>query len=157
MITDEQIEQVPQEDQAVVKRLKREIRDRDLKIASLNMTLSSTKASLSDYILRAKQAEDAVQAASLHWDMDRVGEMISKHMDQRASEKAVQQQALIQTTLVSLGTALVEDDETLRTVVNNVVQGLNKALGYMHDIASKEQTRHRREQTIAKEKSVDKE
>jgi hypothetical protein len=53
-------------------------------------------------------------------------------MDQRATERAVQQQALLQSTLITLNSALQGDEETLRGLVNKVVQQVTMTLSYMN-------------------------
>lgn len=120
--------------------VKKVLREKDMKIASLQMTSSAHQNSMSEMALRAHQAEEMLALMSHDWDMEKVAELIHKHFDQRGMERAVQQQAIIQTTLVSLNTALgTGDPETLKEAVNIVVKGLTQALGTMHDITTKEQ------------------
>lgn len=118
--------------------VKKVMREKDMKIASLEMTLAATKSSLSDSLLRIRQAEEMVGLLSTGWDMKMVADIIGKHFDQRSTERAVQQQALIQATLVSLNTAMAADDPNLRSTVNTVVKGLTAALGTMHEIQTQQ-------------------
>ena len=106
------------------------------KVVSLELSLAATKSLLSDYALRTRQAEQT--AARLMADrltdeqVKQLGEMIATQMDQRATERAVQQQALLQSTLIVLNSALQGDEETLRGLVNKVVEQTTMALSYMN-------------------------
>lgn len=106
------------------------------KVASLELSLAATKSLLSDYALRTRQAEQT--AALLMGEkltdeqVKQLGQMIAGQMEQKATERAVQQQALIQSTLIVLNSALQGDEETLRGLVNEVVKQVTSALSYMN-------------------------
>lgn len=106
------------------------------KVASLELSLAATKSLLSDYALRTRQAEQT--AALLMGEkltdeqVKQLGQMIAGQMEQKATERAVQQQALIQSTLIVLNSALQGDEETLRGLVNKVVEQVTMALSYMN-------------------------
>jgi hypothetical protein len=105
-------------------------------VASLELSLQATKSLLSDYALRTRQAEQMASALMSERltgeQVTQLGQLIASHMDQRSTERAVQQQALLQSTLIVLNSALQGDEQTLRTLVNKVVEQATAALSYMN-------------------------
>jgi hypothetical protein len=104
--------------------------------ASLEMSLNATKSLLSDYALRTKQAEETV-ALLMREKLDvetvtKLAQLVTTHMDVRSKERAVHQQAILQTTLIALSSGLAGDEETLRTSVNNIIKSITAALGHMN-------------------------
>jgi hypothetical protein len=106
------------------------------KEASLELSLAATKSLISNYAMRARHAEEtASRLMSERLSTDQVqqlGSVIAAQMEQRANERAVQQQALLQSTLIVLNSALQGDEESLRTLVNTTVQQLTMALSHMN-------------------------
>jgi len=115
-----------------------------MRIASLEVTMASLQSTLSDYALRARQAEELVALHSQNWDMESISQTVIRHVDQRAEERAVHQQSLIQATILALTTALKGDEQELRQLVNTVVQELTKATMNMHELITKQQELQRR-------------
>lgn len=109
-----------------------------MEICSLQMQLAAVQATVSDAHVRARQAEEIAAACMANVNLEGLGAIIGRHIEQKAAERAVQQQGLIQATLVSLNTALQSDDsKVLRDTVNNVVKGLTMANATMHEIQVK--------------------
>jgi hypothetical protein len=110
-------------------------------LESLNMSLTALKSLLSDYALRANQAEALLgRMFSDKLTPEQVAELIktvSEQMHVRASERVVQQQALIQATLVSLEVGLQGDAEGLRATVANVVKSLTLSQSHMNASSKK--------------------
>lgn len=105
------------------------------RVESLHATITALKSLVSEYALRANQAEQL--SSKLMGDLDQIkaheiAAMIISHMDVRSKERAVHQQALIQATLVALTSTIHQDDSTLRGVVNTVIGSLTTALGSMN-------------------------
>jgi hypothetical protein len=113
-------------------------------IASLELRVTSLVSALSDASIRARQAEEMCGLMQSNWDMQQVVELIVRHMDQRATERAVQQQSLIQTTIVALNQALAGSDSELKEIVNTVVKELTMATSTLHELLTKEQELQRR-------------
>src|SRR5271156_1814624 len=110
-------------------------------LESLNMSLTTLKSLLSDYALRANQAEAvAGRLLSDKLSLEQFGEILTlmrEQMNVRANERSVQQQALIQATLISLEVAARGDDKTLRATVNEVTKQLTMAQSHMNAKATK--------------------
>lgn len=121
--------------------LHKDKRTQDFKVASLEMTLASLKATLSEAHARARHAEEMVALMQSNWDMQQVADVIKKHINQRAEERAIHQQALIQATIVSLNTALHSKEPIMNETVNTVLKGLTQALGTMHEINVKQKSK----------------
>jgi hypothetical protein len=105
-------------------------------LESLNMSLSTLKSLLSDYALRASQAE-AITGRLLSEKLSpeqfrEVLKTMSEQMGVRANERSVHQQALIQATLLSLESALRGDEPTLREAVREVTKQLTTAQSHMN-------------------------
>jgi hypothetical protein len=105
-------------------------------LESLNMSLSTLKSLLSDYALRANQAEAVagrLMSDKLSPEQFReVLTMMREQMNVRANERSVQQQALIQATLISLEAGARGDDTLLRSTVNEVTKQLTMAQSHMN-------------------------
>lgn len=105
-------------------------------IASLNMSLAALKSLLSDYVVRAKSAEDA--SAVLMQDklgpelLKDLAALIENQLGVRASERAVHQQAILQTTVVALNDALSHEQDKLRAEVELVIKELTRSLSTMN-------------------------
>lgn len=105
-------------------------------IESLNMGLTAVKSLLSEYATRAKHAEQA--AATLMQDklgpelLRELAALINHQLDVRGTERAVQQQAILQATLVAITHATKMPDEQMRAEVNNVVIELTRSLSVMN-------------------------
>lgn len=105
-------------------------------LESLNMSLSTLKSLLSDYALRASQAE-AITGRLLSEKLSpeqfrEVLKTMSEQMSVRANERSVHQQALIQATLLSLESALRGDEPTLRATVQEITKQLITAQSHMN-------------------------
>ena len=125
-------------DQGEVLALRKELLQKDLKIASLQMMAASYQSTMSEAQQRARHSEELCHALSSNVNMEQVAELVIKHVGERSNERAVHQQALMQATVTALSTALKMQDDSLRNCVNNVCQGLTRALGTMHEIQKKE-------------------
>ena len=105
-------------------------------IESLNMSLTVLKSLLSDYALRANQAE-AITGRLLSDKLDdqQFKALVASMNDQmgvRSKERAVHQQALIQATIISLEAAVKEDEAKFRSSVVEVVKQLVTAQSNMN-------------------------
>jgi hypothetical protein len=105
-------------------------------IESLNMSISVLKSLLSDYALRANQAE-AITGRLMSDKLDdqqfkALLHAMSEQMDVRSKERAVHQQALIQATIISLEAASKEDEAKFRASVVEVVKQLVTAQSHMN-------------------------
>lgn len=105
-------------------------------LESLNMSLSTLKSLLSDYALRATQAE-AITGKLLSEKLSTeqfvsLARTMSEQMNVRAKERAVHQQALIQSTIISLEAAARGDEQMLRATVNEVTKHLTMAQSHMN-------------------------
>lgn len=102
----------------------------------LEMSLNAAKSLLSDYAMRARQAEAATQLLiTQKMDADgiaRFATLVGSHMDLRSKERAVHQQALLQNVLAALSLVGGADEATLRSTVNNTVKQITIALGHMN-------------------------
>lgn len=104
------------------------------KEASLELSLAAMQSLNAEYLMRARQAEEFAAAASSNVDMTQLVSLIQQHMQQRVTDRVVHQQAVLQTTLVALNTALKEDDLTLRSSVNKVVEEITRSLSIMNEM-----------------------
>jgi len=105
-------------------------------IESLNLSLSALKSLLSDYALRSSHAEAI--AGRLLTDklspeqFQQVLVTMREQLEARSKERAVHQQALIQATIISLDSALRQDEASLKSTVNEVVKQLTLAQSHMN-------------------------
>lgn len=106
-------------------------------VETLHMSLTAMKAVNSEYLQRARHSE---QAAAILMQEKLPEELLRElliaiggQMDQRSQERAVQQQAVLQATLIALVAATKRDDATLRQEVQHVIQELTRALSVMND------------------------
>ena len=117
------------------------------KVAMLSMKLASLQSNLSEYAQRARQAEEMVGLLSANWDHDKVGMILAKHIEERAQERAIHQQNLIQTTITALTSALKSDDyDQMRQIVNTVAKELTTATMNLHQLLIKEEKLKQRSQ-----------
>jgi signal recognition particle GTPase len=106
--------------------------------ANLQLSITALKSLISEYAMRATQSEQlcntllnekmgdlAMQAI--------VQSLISEHSENRGKERAVHQQAVLQSLLIAL-TQLknVDDLETIHKQVNSIVQSLTLSLADMN-------------------------
>lgn len=106
-------------------------------VETLNMSLAALKSLTSEYVQRAQHAEQT--AGILMQDklpQDLLRELVlalSEQMNQRGKERAVQQQAVLQATLIALVAATKRDDANMRQEVEHVIKELTRALSVMND------------------------
>jgi hypothetical protein len=114
-------------------------------IESLNLQIASLKSLLSDLSLRARQAEQTAghlmaQAHHEKWTDEQVKEfsgVISRQIDARSQERAVQQQAVLQATLFAMNAALKESDDAKKSrMLVNILRELSTSVQHMDKIAS---------------------
>lgn len=115
------------------------------KIASLELQVAAGKALIADYATRAQQAEQAanraISQAQRGWTDDQVrlfASLITEHMDRRAQERAIHQQAILQTIVIALTQALNADAETQKTMLQTIVRETTTAVQHIADIQQKE-------------------
>jgi hypothetical protein len=113
-------------------------------VATLEFQLIANKALLSDYALRTRQAEQMtghlIAEAHKAWDEHRIkqfADLIAKQMDQRVTERAVQQQAILQATLIALTSALKADGEERQKMLTTMLRELTTAVQHLDKIAEK--------------------
>lgn len=104
--------------------------------ASLELSLSAVKSLVSDYAMRARHAEEAAQRlqGTTEWTEEQIksfGQMVATHMDQRSLERSVQQQAIIQATVVALGLALQAEADERQGMLTNMLRDLTSAVQHM--------------------------
>jgi len=104
--------------------------------ASLELSLQAMKSLLSSYVLRAKQAEQTaallMQEKLTEAQLEVLHSTILAQLEQHSAERSVQQQALLQASLVTLNAAASSPDETCRTLVNTMLKDLTLALSHMN-------------------------
>jgi hypothetical protein len=113
-------------------------------IASLNVLVDALKSTVSDYLIRAGQAEELAgvllnEKLTPEQLFELASITIGKHVRDKANERAVHQQQILQTTSLAVNNVqqmLIMSDEHLdiikiRSAVNIIVQGLATALGNM--------------------------
>jgi galactokinase len=106
-------------------------------IETLHMSLAAMQAVSSEYVQRAQHAE---QAAGILMQDKLPQELLRQltlamveQMNQRGKERAVQQQAVLQATLIALTAATKRDDANMRQEVEHVIKELTRALSVMND------------------------
>jgi hypothetical protein len=114
-------------------------------IESLNLQIASLKSMLSDLSLRARQAEQTAghlmaQAHHEKWtdlQVQTFAGIVAKHIDARAQERSVQQQAVLQTTSIALNAALKETDDRKKSrMLVNIVRELSTSVQHLEKIGS---------------------
>ena len=114
-------------------------------IESLELQIASLKSLLSDYVLRTRQAEQTAgelmaQAHKEKWEDAQIqafGAIIARQMDARAQERAVQQQGVLQATVIALGAAIKETDEAKKSkMLVNILRELSTSVQHLNKIAS---------------------
>jgi hypothetical protein len=115
------------------------------KIASLELQVAANKALVSDYAVRAQQAEQAANRAiattQRQWTDAQVkafAALITEHMERRAQERAIHQQAILQATLLALNEALKADAETQKAMLQTIVRETTTAVQHISNIEKKE-------------------
>jgi signal recognition particle GTPase len=106
--------------------------------ANLQLSITALKSLISEYAMRATQSEQLCNTL-LNEKMDDlamqaiVQSLISEHSENRSKERAVHQQAVLQSLLIAL-TQLknVDDLETIHKQVNSIVQSLTLSLADMN-------------------------
>lgn len=80
------------------------------------------------------------QAHKEKWDDSQIkafGAIIARQIDARAQERAVQQQGILQATVLALGTALKESDEVKKSkMLANILRELSTSVQHLNKIAS---------------------
>jgi hypothetical protein len=116
-----------------------------LSIESLNLQIASLKSLVSDLSLRAKQAEQTAghlmrQAHHEKWtdvQVQAFAGIVAKHIDARAHERSVQQQAVLQTTALALNAALQEKDNNKKSrMLVNILRELSTSVQHLEKIGS---------------------
>lgn len=115
-----------------------QVRELERKCASLELTATSLQSLISEYSMRAVQAEEAAAALLADADVIQLSAMFAAHSHQNLNHKAIQQQSLLQMTLILLNAALQDDDQNLRTLVNKCCKDLTTALSYMNRVPNQE-------------------
>jgi hypothetical protein len=114
-------------------------------IESLNLQVASLKAMISDLSLRARQAEQTAghlmaQAHHEKWtdaQIQAFSGIVAKHIDARAQERSVQQQAVLQATSLALNAALKETDEVKKSkMLVNILRELSTSVQHLEKIGS---------------------
>jgi hypothetical protein len=102
------------------------------KETSLEHSLAALKSLLSDYVLRTRQAE-AVASRLMSQNLTDaqvhvLATTISQQIDVRTTERSVQQQALIQATVVALNAALQTEGEQQKELLTSILRNLTTAV-----------------------------
>jgi hypothetical protein len=105
------------------------------KEASLELSLASMKSLVSSYVLRASQAEQLagrLMMEKLNPDqMQMVCALINEQIKNKAYERSVQQQAVLQATLVACNAALQADDDGRKKMLLDIVKDLTRCVEHM--------------------------
>lgn len=110
---------------------------------TLQLQVTALKSTLSDFALRARQAEQMAgrlmaEAHKEKWEPAQIQELaalISKQIDARAHERAVQQQGVIQATVFALGAALNETDPSKKSrMLVNIHRELSASVQHLEKI-----------------------
>jgi hypothetical protein len=116
--------------------------------ASLELSLTAHKSLLSDYVIRAQQAEAAASRAISHaqasWTDEQIrlfASLIGEQMQIRATERAVQQQAVIQATLVSLNAALQAEPEQQKEILTTMARELTRSVQHLSALEMQEKVK----------------
>jgi hypothetical protein len=112
---------------------------------SLELQVASMKSLVSDLSLRARQAEMTAghlmaQAHHEKWSDEQIhifAGIVAKQIDARSQERAVQQQAVMQATLIAMNAALRETDEIKKSkMLVNIVRELSTSVQHLENIGS---------------------
>jgi hypothetical protein len=108
--------------------------------ASLELSLAATKSLLSDYSLRMRQAEEVASRAVLgpmtDQQIEAFGHLVASHMDVRAVERSVQQQAILQATTIALNAALQAGPEEQKEMLTAMLRDLTSAVQHLQPHAA---------------------
>lgn len=118
------------------------------KIASLELQVAASKSLIADYAVRAQQAEQAasqaIAQAQRGWTDAQVklfATLIAEHMDRRAQERAIHQQAILQATILALTQALNADTETQQKMLQTIIRETTTAIQHISNIEKGEKRR----------------
>ncbi len=108
------------------------------KEASLELSLAATKSLLSDYALRTRQAEatasrlvaETLDTAQMH----ALSALIGQQIDVRNAERSVQQQAILQATVVALNAAMQLEGDEQKTMLAKIVRDLTSAVTHLNKL-----------------------
>lgn len=116
-------------------------------IEALELQVASLKSLLSDYALRVRHAEQTAghlmaQAHKEKWtdaQIKEFAEIVSKQIMARSQERAVQQQGILQATVIALGAALNEQQEDKKKkMLVNILRELSTSVQHLDKIATLE-------------------
>lgn len=104
--------------------------------ASLELSLASMKSLVSSYVLRAKQAEELAGRLLMEklneQQMSMVVSLITEQIKVKAYERSVQQQAVLQATVISLNAALqTQDADEQRRILLDMLRDLTSCVEHM--------------------------
>lgn len=103
--------------------------------ASLELSLAATKSLVSDYSLRMRQAEEVASRAILGQMTDEQIEVFARlvgaHMEVRAVERSVHQQAILQATTIALNAALQASQEEQKEMLTAMLRDLTSAVQHL--------------------------
>lgn len=113
--------------------------------ATLEFQLITNRALLSDYALRTKQAEMTAGRLTAQmlgsWSKEQVQsfvELLNDQMQARATERAVQQQAILQATVVALNAAMSAEPETKEKMLKTILRELTASVQHLSKIEKAE-------------------
>jgi hypothetical protein len=114
-------------------------------IESMNLQIASLKSMISDLALRARQAEQTAghlmaQAHHEKWTDAQIQEfaaVVARQIDARSQERAVQQQAILQATVLAMNAAMKESDEKKERMLVNILRELSTSVQHLEKIGSK--------------------
>jgi hypothetical protein len=116
-----------------------------LSTESLNLQIASLKSMLSDLSLRARQAEQTAghlmaQAHHEKWTDAQIATfsgIVAKQIDARAQERSVQQQAVLQATVLAMNAAIKETDNAKKArMLVNILRELSASVQHLEKIGS---------------------
>lgn len=106
--------------------------------ASLELSLAAVKSLVSDYSLRCRQAEAATIALMRDgFDVEgatKFAGLVGAQMQVRSMERAVQQQAILQATLIALTSALDAEPEEKQVLLVQIHKDLTLAVKHDREI-----------------------
>jgi hypothetical protein len=101
---------------------------------SLELSLAATKALVSDYALRTRQAEEAFHRLVRGLEKSDLTEFeatLGRHINIRAHERTVHQQAILQATLIALGAALKAEPEERDQILHQMFKDLTLSVQHI--------------------------
>lgn len=107
-------------------------------LQGLQMAIDVMKSLASQANLRAKHAEEIANAITEakvpKWMQEELGRLLQKHMNERAFERTVHQQALIQNAELSLNVALQGPQENLKEAVQTILKEIVRFQSTMNEL-----------------------